>query len=109
MIKTNNLNPLILFVVFGIDAGWTILQRLVLKENIFLAHRKHLYQLLVNELGISHILVSSIYVSIQVLLNTIWMIFYPEEQSLILILSVFIILSIIYLFVKKVVLNKIKV
>jgi type II secretory pathway component PulM len=64
---------------------------------------------LVNELGISHILVSSIYVSIQVLLNTIWIIFYPEEQSLILILSVFIILSIIYLLVKKVVLNKIKV
>jgi UDP-N-acetylmuramyl pentapeptide phosphotransferase/UDP-N-acetylglucosamine-1-phosphate transferase len=109
MIKTNSLNPLILFVVYGIDAVWTILQRLVLRENIFLAHRKHLYQLLVNELGISHILVSSIYVSIQVLLNTIWMIFYPEEQSLILILSVFIILSIIYLFVKKVVLNKIKV
>lgn len=109
MIKTNTLNPVILFVVYGVDAGCTILQRLVAKENIFLPHRKHLYQLLVNELGLSHLLVSSIMVSLQVLINIIWIIYYFEERSVFFLVSVIFILSIIYVLIKKNILKKITI
>ena len=109
MIKTNTLNPVILFVVYGVDAGCTILQRLVAKENIFLPHRKHLYQLLVNEIGLSHLLVSFIMVSLQVLINIIWIIYYFEEQSVFFLVSVIFILSIIYVLIKKNVLKKITI
>jgi hypothetical protein len=54
--------------VYGIDSVLTIIQRLYLRENIFQPHRKHLYQLLANEKQIPHIIVSSIYMTVQGLL-----------------------------------------
>jgi hypothetical protein len=39
------------------------------RENIFKAHRRHLYQLLSNELGWSQILVAVIYGLVQLIVN----------------------------------------
>ena len=50
MVKTSSLSPLILFLVYFLDSSWTIVERWIAKENIFLPHRKHLYQLLVKQL-----------------------------------------------------------
>ena len=47
----------------------TIVQRIKLKENIFEAHRHHLYQLLVNEMKWPHLLVASIYGFWQLAIN----------------------------------------
>ncbi|ULT28243.1 hypothetical protein KUH03_17600 [Sphingobacterium sp. E70] len=60
-------NPIyILFLsVYGIDAVWTIVRRLYLRENIFEAHRSHLYQFLVNEAGVNKLLVSFSYAMVQ--------------------------------------------
>lgn len=56
----------IMFVsVYGIDSVLTIVQRLLNKENIFQAHRSHLYQLLANEKNMCHICVSLSYASFQ--------------------------------------------
>ena len=52
----------ILFLsVYGIDAVWSIVRRLVRKENIFQAHRSHLYQYLGNEAKVNKLLVSFLY------------------------------------------------
>ena len=105
ILKTNSLSPLILFLVYFLDSGWTIVERLLAKENIFHPHRKHLYQLLVNEYKLSHLLVASIYFSIQALINITWLLNYEKDLSPIILISIFGIFSVIYLLTKKI-LNK---
>lgn len=65
IIATNDLSYIILLVVYGVDSVCTIIHRLILKENIFQAHRKHLYQIMSNELKIPHVMVSSLYMIAQ--------------------------------------------
>ena len=105
IVKTNSLSPLVLFLVYFLDSGWTIVERLLAKENIFHPHRKHLYQLLVNEYKLSHLLVASIYFSIQALIDITWLLNYEKDLSSIKLISIFGILSVIYLLTKKI-LNK---
>ncbi len=64
-------NPIfILFLLlYGIDTVCTILQRLYRGENIFNAHKIHLFQLLVYRLGWSHLAVAGIYAGGQLLVN----------------------------------------
>ena len=106
IVKTNSLSPLILFLVYFLDSGWTIVERLLAKENIFHPHRKHLYQLLVNEYKLSHLLVASIYFSIQALINITWLLNYEKDLSPIILISIFGIFSVIYLLTKKIVNKK---
>ena len=56
---------MILLVVYGVDSVLTIIHRLMLHENIGLPHRKHLYQIMANELKIPHQMVSSVYMAVQ--------------------------------------------
>jgi len=65
IISTGNLIYILFLSVYGIDAVWTILRRLYLKENIFEAHRSHLYQFLGNEAGVNKLLISFLYGAIQ--------------------------------------------
>ena len=83
IIKTQELKYLLFLNVYGVEVVLTILQRLKSKENIFEAHRRHLYQLFSNEKKISHLIVSSVYAFLQLLINItvilldlpIWIIF----------------------------------
>ncbi|MFB3923214.1 MAG: glycosyltransferase family 4 protein [Terriglobia bacterium] len=50
------------------DSGFTLLRRLKARENIFLAHRSHLYQRLV-QAGLTHVKVTALYVSLQALMG----------------------------------------
>lgn len=65
-------NPLfiLLFGVYGVDTVLTIVHRLMKKENIFEAHRQHLFQYLANEEKWPHVVVTALYMGIQLLLNT---------------------------------------
>lgn len=65
IIRTGNFSWIILLSVYGVDSVLTIIHRLMLHENIALPHRKHLYQLMANELKIPHVTVSLIYMLIQ--------------------------------------------
>jgi UDP-N-acetylmuramyl pentapeptide phosphotransferase/UDP-N-acetylglucosamine-1-phosphate transferase len=67
ILLTGDWTYLVLLAVYGADSVLTIARRLALRENIFEAHRKHAYQLMANELGLPHVLVSGIYMMIQVL------------------------------------------
>lgn len=65
ILKTEDFSWVILLVVYGVDSVLTIVHRLMLHENIGQPHRKHLYQILANELKVPHVVVSSIYMSVQ--------------------------------------------
>lgn len=65
VIETGDLSWIVLLVVYGVDSVLTIIHRLMLHENIGLPHRKHLYQLMANELKIPHVMVSLIYMAVQ--------------------------------------------
>lgn len=69
VLKTDNLLWIMLLVVYGIDSVMTILHRLLLKENIFKAHRKHAYQLMANELKMPHVAVAGIYAGGQLIVS----------------------------------------
>lgn len=71
LLIVNTGNPLfiLLFTVFGLDSLLTILERLMGRENIFKPHRKHLYQLLVNEANSAHLRISFVWAILQLLIN----------------------------------------
>ena len=59
--------------LYAVDSVFTIGIRLGKGENIFTAHRQHLYQLLANECGMDHRLVSVIYAAVQLGVNVpVW-------------------------------------
>jgi UDP-N-acetylmuramyl pentapeptide phosphotransferase/UDP-N-acetylglucosamine-1-phosphate transferase len=66
--KTHNPLYLLFLSIYGIESTLTIIYRLYLKENIFEPHRKHVYQLLANELRLPHPLISISYSFIQLLI-----------------------------------------
>ncbi|MBB1140546.1 glycosyltransferase family 4 protein [Myroides sp. WP-1] len=70
IITTGNFIYILFLVVYGIDTVWTIVRRLLKKENIFQAHRSHLYQYLSNEAGINKLYVAFAYGIIQYLIGT---------------------------------------
>ena len=65
IIQTGDFSWIVLLSVYGVDSVLTIIHRLMLHENIGLPHRKHLYQLMANELKIPHVVVSSVYMAVQ--------------------------------------------
>ena len=65
ILTTGDFNWIILLSVYGVDSVLTIIHRLMLHENIGLPHRKHMYQLMANELKIPHVVVALIYMVAQ--------------------------------------------
>ena len=65
IIKTEDFSWIVLLVVYGIDSVLTIVHRLMLHENIGLPHRKHMYQIMANELRMPHVVVALIYMMVQ--------------------------------------------
>lgn len=74
ILATGNYSYFLFLSVYGVDAVLTIMHRLLRKENIFVAHRLHFYQLLANEQQLPHRTVSLLYGGIQLLIN-IWIMF----------------------------------
>ena len=65
ILQEQNLIYILFLSVYGVDSVLTIIHRLYLKENIFKAHRLHLFQVIVHNLKVPHLLMSSIYMLIQ--------------------------------------------
>ncbi|MDR0795487.1 MAG: glycosyltransferase family 4 protein [Tannerella sp.] len=65
IIETESLIWVLFLTVYGVDSIFTILHRLYLRQNIFKAHRMHFYQVLTNELGLSHLKVAAGYAIVQ--------------------------------------------
>lgn len=69
MLATKDVTYIVFFLVYGIDGTLTIIHRIMLHENLGQAHRKHAYQLMANELGMSHVVVSLLYMAIQLMVS----------------------------------------
>ena len=69
--ETNQLVYILFLTLYGIDTIFTLIQRLALRENIFKAHRMHLFQVGINRTGGSHLLMSLIYAGVQIVINII--------------------------------------
>lgn len=65
VMKTGDVTWLLFLLVYGVDGCLTICHRILLHENLGEAHRKHAYQLMANELKMSHVVVSLIYMALQ--------------------------------------------
>lgn len=83
IVYTQNFFWVIMFLVFGIDSVVTIVYRLRKKQNIFQAHRTHLYQYLSNEAGLPHTTTSLFYGVMQLVLNIILVLCLPQSNVLI--------------------------
>ena len=68
IIRTEDFSWIVLLSVYGVDSVLTIIHRLMLHENIGLPHRKHLYQIMANELKVPHVVVSLVYMIVQVII-----------------------------------------
>lgn len=79
--RTGNFSYMLFLLIYGLDTVVTIAFRAYRKENIFKAHRSHFYQYLVNEKKISHVVVSSLYAVLQLLINILLL--YKQTLSLI--------------------------
>jgi len=108
ILKTGNLIYLLLLSVYGIDTIWTIFRRIYLRENIFEAHRSHLYQFLGNEVGVNKLLVSFLYGVIQFLIGLSVMYVSGRDASVQWLFSLLLLggLSMVYLIVKSWVVRK---
>ncbi|WP_313420127.1 UDP-GlcNAc--UDP-phosphate GlcNAc-1-phosphate transferase [Sphingobacterium multivorum] len=106
--KTQNFIYILFLVVYGIDTVWTILRRLYLKENIFDAHRSHLYQFLGNEAGYDKLIISFSYGLIQLFIGilVIYLTNFNIAVQWIFAIAIIVILSIAYLLLKRYIINK---
>ena len=69
MLATGDVTYIVFFLWYGVDGAMTIFHRIMLHENLGEAHRKHAYQLMANELGMSHVVVSLLYMAIQLVVS----------------------------------------
>ena len=69
MLATKDVTRIVFFLVYGIDGSLTIFHRIMLHENLGQAHRKHAYQLMANELKMSHVVVSLLNMAIQLVVS----------------------------------------
>lgn len=69
MLATQDVTYIVFFLVYGIDGSLTIFHRIMLHENLGQAHRKHAYQLMANELKMSHVTVSLLYMAMQLVVS----------------------------------------
>jgi UDP-N-acetylmuramyl pentapeptide phosphotransferase/UDP-N-acetylglucosamine-1-phosphate transferase len=97
--------PVLLLGVYGVDSVLTIIHRLILKENIFQAHRKHLYQILANEAKVPHLYVATAYALVQIALNFAVLLLLKSDVSftstILSVLSTLLIMAITYIVVKR--------
>jgi len=99
MLQTEHLVFLLFLSVYGVDSVLTIIHRLILKQNIFEAHRLHFYQILVNEQKMPHLWVAFIYAALQaiIILPVLFIPFFSLSRGIIFII---IPLSLVYIILK---------
>ncbi|MEG1546734.1 MAG: glycosyltransferase family 4 protein, partial [Bacteroides sp.] len=80
ILNTGDMSYLILLAFYGVDSVLTIIHRIMLHENIFQPHRRHVFQLMANEMKISHVTVSLIYMIGQLLIDVVYLMIEVEYK-----------------------------
>ena len=78
MYVTGDITWIVLYLLYGVDGMLTICHRIMLHENLGQAHRKHVFQLMANELKIPHVVVSSIYMVLQLAFSLVAIYVVPD-------------------------------
>lgn len=78
MLATKDVSWIVFFLMYGVDGTLTIVHRIMLHEHLGEAHRKHAYQLMANELGMSHVVVSLIYMVLQLCISLVMIYVIPN-------------------------------
>ena len=78
IMRTGDVTWLVLLIVYGVDGCCTIVHRIMLHENLGQAHRKHLYQLMANELRIGHMKVTFFYMILQLVISLVFVLVIPD-------------------------------
>jgi UDP-N-acetylmuramyl pentapeptide phosphotransferase/UDP-N-acetylglucosamine-1-phosphate transferase len=99
ILLTGDMSYILLLAIYGVDSVLTIIHRIILHENIGEAHRKHVYQLMANELKLPHVLVSSIYMMLQLAVS-FGLILLPIHHALMFVATI-VVLSLAYVLFKK--------
>lgn len=103
-------NPIfvMMLAVYGVDSVLTILHRLILRENIFEAHRFHLFQVWVIEGKKGHLKVSLIYATVQLFINVVLLVTLKESAKFQVWFAFFtlFVLSLSYVYLKSVYLRR---
>ena len=89
ILKTGDITWLIFLIVYGVDGCCTIIHRIMLHEHLGEAHRKHAFQIMANELKMSHVTVSLIYMALQLVISLVMVYLIPDT----------IVAHVVYLFV----------
>jgi UDP-N-acetylmuramyl pentapeptide phosphotransferase/UDP-N-acetylglucosamine-1-phosphate transferase len=98
ILTTHNFCYISLLLVYGLDTTTTIIFRKLRKENIFEAHRSHFYQYLANQLKWNHLLVSTLFFLVQLVLNLI--LIFLLKDKIVLSLSVAVLTTIAFLILR---------
>ncbi len=69
IVATDDYKYLGFLAVYVVETGLTIIQRWRMGEKVLEAHRRHLYQVMSNEMGWPHLLVAVIYAAVQLGIN----------------------------------------
>lgn len=78
MVKTGDVTWIVLYLLYGVDGVLTICHRIMLHENLGQAHRKHVFQLMANELKMKHVVVSTIYMVMQLAVSLVAIYVIPD-------------------------------
>ena len=81
ILETHNFAYILLLLIYGLDTATTLVFRKIRKEKIFEAHRSHFYQYLANQLKINHLVVSSFYMFVQLIINGILVLLIHDSVS----------------------------
>ena len=100
IMRTGDFTYIVLLALYGVDSVLTICHRILLHENLGKAHRKHAYQLMANELRIPHVVVSSFYIILQLLVS-FGMILLPMNHWLYLVMILVVLCGSYLLFMKR--------
>lgn len=103
VMATGDVTWLLFLLVYGVDGCLTICHRILLHENLGEAHRKHAYQLMANELKISHVKVSLIYMALQLAVSLVMIYLVPDTACAhwIYLVGALLVLAIAYIAFKK--------
>lgn len=74
-LRGHSMSWIAMLVVYGVDGGMTILHRILLREHLMMPHKKHAYQIMVNELKMPHLAVSGIYMGLQAVCSACFIIY----------------------------------
>jgi UDP-N-acetylmuramyl pentapeptide phosphotransferase/UDP-N-acetylglucosamine-1-phosphate transferase len=89
IVATHRWGYILFMAVYGVDSVLTIVHRLMLKQNIFKAHRLHFYQLLANEYKVPHLIISAAYAVVQLIIIAIVLYFDQASFTVLFISTVF--------------------